>query len=172
MKCGWELRNLILSHEILKISSFITLFYMLQINRTIHPSVAKLFSQLYVIQIYTEFTIWRNHGDVVSTIGINMKCFCQMLENLQQNVVIKDICASLKIWGFDYVYKKIIISESLLQWLHQSSHMKKFVMQYNMDLHVNVTVTQWHDGIISTFIITQFTSVQFTLLTAPFWSEK
>jgi hypothetical protein len=38
-----------------------------------------------------------------------------MLENLWQNVEIKEICASLKIMGFDYVDKKIIVSEPVLQ---------------------------------------------------------
>jgi hypothetical protein len=36
----------------------------MQINKTIHPSAAELFSQLYTIQIYTEFTRWRTHEDV------------------------------------------------------------------------------------------------------------
>jgi hypothetical protein len=38
-----------------------------------------------------------------------------MLENLWQNVVIKEICASLKMRSFDYVEKKIIVSEPVLQ---------------------------------------------------------
>jgi hypothetical protein len=39
----------------------------------------------------------------------------------------------LKIMGFDYVDKKIIVSEPVLQWLNQSPEMKKFLMEDNMD---------------------------------------
>ena len=60
----------------------------------------------------------------------------------------------IKVRGFDYVDKKITVSEPVLQWLHQSSQMKKFLTEDNMDYHANVTVTQWHDGFISMFIIT------------------
>jgi hypothetical protein len=38
-----------------------------------------------------------------------------MLENIWQIVVIEEICASLKVRGFDYVDKKIIVSEPVLQ---------------------------------------------------------
>jgi len=51
----------------------------------------------------------------VTTTGIIKKWFCQILENLWQNVVIKEICASLKIRGFDYVDMKIIVSEPVVQ---------------------------------------------------------
>jgi hypothetical protein len=39
----------------------------------------------------------------------------------------------IKNQGFDYVDKKIIVSELVLQWLHHSSQMKKFLMEDNMD---------------------------------------
>jgi hypothetical protein len=38
-----------------------------------------------------------------------------MLENLWKNVVIEEIFVSLKIRGFDYVDKKITVSEPVLQ---------------------------------------------------------
>jgi hypothetical protein len=47
--------------------------------------------------------------------------------------VIKEICAALKIRYFNYVDKKIIVSELVVQWLHQLSQMKKFLMEDNMD---------------------------------------
>ena len=124
----------ILSYEMLKISSFIILFHTPQINKTIHLSVVKLFSQLWFKFILT----LQDEGIIemlrlVSTIGTIKKWFCQVLENLRQNAVIKEICASLKIRGFDYVYKKIIVSEPVLQWLHQSLEMNKFLMEGNMD---------------------------------------
>jgi len=57
-----------------------------------------------------------------------------MLENLWKNVVIEEIFVSLKIRGFDYVDKKITVSEPVLQWLHQSSQMKKFWMEDNIKI--------------------------------------
>jgi hypothetical protein len=38
-----------------------------------------------------------------------------MLENLWKNVVIKEMCVSLKIKGFDYADVKIIVSEPVVQ---------------------------------------------------------
>jgi hypothetical protein len=43
------------------------------------------------------------------------------------------MCVSLKIKGFDYADVKIIVSEPVVQWLHQSSQMKKFLIEDNID---------------------------------------
>jgi len=99
----------------------------MQINKTIHPSVAELFSQFYEIQICTEFTRWRNHEDV--KICVHSMHYQEMILSDVGNVVIKEICASLKIRYFNYVDKKIIVSELVVQWLHQLSQMKKFLME-------------------------------------------